>query len=308
MGNKKNRIRNRIEEQVTRFYNHHYYGLGQTKSQAPDKIRSVMTYSRHVEVTALIMHKLGIKRVKNITVDIANRYIDSQRNKIAARSLENQRTLLQRVIDIYEPGQKVDINGDLTPREWVNRAYTYEQVTTLMSHQKERMRLSTAIAFSAGLRAQELLTLRRFDEAKPSEERSWLDERFKGLDGVKYIVKGKGGLCREVLLPNKLAQLLETKRLPKPLVVEDRKVKIQTYYDIAGGKKFSDAFSQLSTSLFGWSHGAHGLRYSYAQARMNGTITQESYDARKEIVSQELGHFRKEITTHYLTSSNHTSH
>ncbi|TKF96978.1 integrase, partial [Vibrio sp. F13] len=72
-----------------------------------------------------------------------------------------------------------------------------------------------------------------------------------------------------------------------------------------GGKKFSNAFSQLSKSVFGRSLGAHGLRYSYAQERMNATVTQESYDSRKEIVSQELGHFRKEITTHYLTSCKH---
>jgi len=305
MAKVKNRHRNRIEEQATRFYNHYYYGLGKTKTQAKGKLRSVMTYSRHIEVTALIMERLGVKRVKQITADIANDYIKSQVNKIAARSLENQRTLLQRIVDIYEPGKRVEIKGNLTPRKWVDRAYTYEQVTTLMSHQKERMRLSTAIAYSAGLRAQELLTIRRIDEAVPSEERVWLEDRFKGLEGVKYIVKGKGGLCREVLLPYKLSQLLETKRLPEPRIIEDRKVKIMTYYDLTGGKKFSDAFSQLSKSVFGWSHGAHGLRYSYAQERMNHTISQESYDSRKEMVSQELGHFRKEITTHYLTSVSH---
>ncbi|MEZ9025079.1 MULTISPECIES: integrase domain-containing protein [Vibrio] len=305
MNKKQNRTINRIEEQVNRFYHHYYNGLGKTKSQAPNKLRSVTTYNRHIEVTALIMRKIGVKRVKQITLDIANKYIESQKNNIAARSLENQRTLLQRIINVYEPGKKVEINGELTPRQWVNRAYSYEQVTTLMSHQKEQMRLSTAIAFSAGLRAQELLTIRRIDESIPSKNRKWSESRFKGLEGVKYIVTGKGGLSREVLLPHKLAYLLETKRLTEPKIVVDRKVKIKTYYDITGGKKFSNAFSQLSKSVFGWSLGAHGLRYSYAQERMNATVTQESYDSRKEIVSQELGHFRKEITTHYLTSCKH---
>lgn len=305
MRNLKNRHRTRREEQATRFFNHHYYGLGKTKSQAKGKLRSVMTYTRHVEVTALIMERMGVKRVKQITADIANDYIESQRNKIASRSLENHRTLLQKIVDIYDPGKRVEIKEKLTPRKWSNRAYTYEQVTTLMSHQKERMRLSTAIAFSAGLRAQELLTIRRIDEADASKQRTWLEKRFKGLEGVKYVVKGKGGLCREVLLPYKLAQLLETKRLPEPKLIEDRKVKIMTHYDITGGKKFSDAFSQLSKSVLGWSHGAHGLRYSYAQERMNHTIPLESYDSKKEIVSQELGHFRKDITTHYLTPCPH---
>lgn len=63
-----------------------------------------------------------------------------------------------------------------------------------MTHQRERMQLSTAIAFSAGLRAQELLTIRRFDEVHPSKSRKWRKDLFKGREGVKYIVKGKGGL------------------------------------------------------------------------------------------------------------------
>ncbi|MFM2666597.1 integrase [Vibrio mediterranei] len=305
MTNRKSRARLKLEAQAERFYRHYYYGLGKVKSEAPDKIRSVSTYAHHIEITALIMERLGVKRIKHITADMANHYIESQKNKMAARSLENQRTYLQRIVDIYDAGNKVIINGDLTPRKWGNRAYTYEQVATLMTHQQPRMQLSTALAYSAGLRAQELLTLRRLDEAAPSKERAWLEERFKGLDGVKYIVTGKGGLRREVLLPTKLAELLELQRRPEPKVVEDRKVKIVTYYDITGGKKFSDAFSQLSKSVLGWSHGAHGLRYSYAQDRVNHTVPYETYETKKEIVSQELGHFRKDITTHYLPTGKH---
>ncbi len=301
MGKVTNRKKQKLEKQATRFYQHYYHGLGKSKQDAPDKLRSIMTYYRHIEVTATIMDKLGIKRIKQITADVANKYIESQRGIIASRSLENHRTLLQRIVDIYDPGNKVIIQGDLKPREWVNRAYTYEQVTTLIKHQNDRMRLATALAYSGGLRAQELLTLRRADEASPSKARAWRDDRFQGIDGVRYIVKGKGGLYREVCIPKKLSELLESKRLSEPKIVFDRRCPITTYYDITGGKKFSDAFSQLSKSVFGWSHGAHGLRYSYAQERMNYTVTNEPYSEKKEIVSQELGHFRKEITSHYLT-------
>ncbi|WP_158652728.1 hypothetical protein [Vibrio campbellii] len=66
-------------------------------------------------------------------------------------------------------------------------------------------------------------------------------------------------------------------------------------------KNSAMTFSQLLKSDFDWSHGAHGLRYSYAQERMNHTVANESSSEKKEIVSQELGHFRKEITSHYLT-------
>ncbi|MHB9958766.1 integrase domain-containing protein [Vibrio campbellii] len=296
----KTKKRHKLEDQTSRFYYFHYQGIGQSKVQKEGKIHSFMTLFRHIEVTARIMDSLGIGRIKKLTSSVANNYIESRRNQISAKSLRNERKVLQRIVDIYEPGKKVLIQGELQERKWVNRAYTFEQVEKIMTHQRERMQLSTAIAFSAGLRAQELLTIRRFDEVHPSKSRKWRKDLFKGREGVKYIVKGKGGLKRVVMLPNELAEILETKRLPFPIEVEDRRCKIITYYDIAGGKKFSDAFSQRSKSVLGWSNGAHGLRYSYAQERMSYSIFDETYKDRKAIVSQELGHFREDITTHYL--------
>lgn len=300
MFSKAKRQRIKLEKQTSKFYNFHYRAIGEKKTKNKEKIHSFMTLFRHIEVTARIMDKIGVKRVKQLSCEMANQYIESQRNNIAAKSLRNERKVLQRIIDIYEPGERVVIQGDLLEREWVNRAYAYEQVEQIMMHQRERMQLSTAIAFSAGLRARELLTLRRLDEAQPSKSRKWRNDLFKGLNGVKYIVEGKGGLKRVVTLPSELSNILETKRLSTPIIVEDRKCKITTYYDIAGGKKFSDAFSQRSKSVLGWSHGAHGLRYSYAQERMSHSISNETYQDRKAIVSQELGHFRASITTHYL--------
>ncbi len=297
---KEKRTREKLESQCSKFFSFHYHGFSQNKNEAPDKIRSAMTFHRHVEVTARIMDRLGIKRIKQMTGAIANNYMSSRQNEIVAKSLKNERKVLQRIIDIVDPGKQVLIAGDLVERTWVNRAYTYEQVEKIMSHQRERMQLSTAIAFSAGLRAQELLTIRPLNESRPSNSLKWRKDLFKGLNGVKYVVKGKGGLKRVVTLPIQLAEILESKRLPEPREVVDRKCRLITYYDIAGGKKFSDAFSQLSKSVLGWSNGAHGLRYSYAQERMSHSITEEAYQDRKEMVSQELGHFRKDITTHYL--------
>lgn len=63
----------------------------------------------------------------------------------------------------------------------------------------------------------------------------------------------------------------------------------------------SNSFSAASKRTLGWSHGAHGVRHTYAQTRMEelqqlGRIYQEAL----EIVSQELGHFRRDITEVYL--------
>lgn len=51
----------------------------------------------------------------------------------------------------------------------------------------------------------------------------------------------------------------------------------------------------------GRSTGAHGLRHSYAQERMTELQNRGlSRDAALETVSQEMGHFRPEITETYL--------
>jgi integrase len=114
-------------------------------------------------------------------------------------------------------------------------------------------------------------------------------------------VVGKGGLIREILIPNDLAKQLEQFRLTNPITVRDRDIFYKSYYDIRGGKKWTNSFSAASKRTLGWTHGAHGLRHTYAQQRMdelqrNCFIYLEALG----IVSQELGHFRPEITEVYL--------
>ena len=135
----------------------------------------------------------------------------------------------------------------------------------------------------------------------PSVQRAWRNDLFRGLEGVKYVVTGKGGLLRAVMIPSHLAKELESRRLGTPKTIKDRKVKILTHYDISGGKAFSNSFSKLSKKVLGYSHGAHGLRYTYAQHRMGVNNPGNTYETNKLIVSQEFGHFRPDITDHYLT-------
>ncbi|MDQ6995347.1 MAG: site-specific integrase, partial [Mariprofundaceae bacterium] len=71
-------------------------------------------------------------------------------------------------------------------------------------------------------------------------------------------------------------------------------------YNIGAGHAFSASFSRASTVALGRSNGAHGLRHSYAQNRMNELKNTHSYKESLTIVSQEMGHFRPEITEVYL--------
>ena len=88
---------------------------------------------------------------------------------------------------------------------------------------------------------------------------------------------------------------------PQPRTVYDRGIRYQQHYDIGGGKPWSDSFSQAARRALGWSEGAHGLRHSYAQARMDALQgAGRNYHDALAVVSQEMGHFRADITEVYL--------
>ena len=106
---------------------------------------------------------------------------------------------------------------------------------------------------------------------------------------------------REVCVPEDLAGRLEAVRLEAPQRVTDRGIHYQQHYRIGGGQAWSQSFSDASRTVLGWSTGAHGLRHGYAQRRMDELQAHgHCYSDAREIVSQELGHFREDITEVYL--------
>ncbi|RMF20769.1 MAG: site-specific integrase [Deltaproteobacteria bacterium] len=232
-------------------------------------------------------------------------YLKARAREVGQKTLDNERTAL-RLLDApgyamhgaHLPRVKAEYERVLYPH---GRAYAPEQVRAIAAVQSERNALATLIAHAAGLRAHELLTLRRAEERPPSAHRTWSPERFAGRDGVRYTVQGKGGLVREVLIPHELAQRLEARRLPEPEIVRDRKVFYEKLYDINGGQSWAKRFSADSRKVLGWSAGAHGLRHGYAQDRLRELQTLgATWRQAMAIVSQELGHFRPEITKEYL--------
>ncbi len=125
-----------------------------------------------------------------------------------------------------------------------SRAYTEEQVKLIINSQTEKNSLSTKIAFVAGLRAHELLTLLPKDDRPASTHRTWSNQRFMEKNGIIYTVIGKGGLIREVLIPKELAAELERYRLKEPMTIKDREINYISYYNIAGGKIGQIVFQQ----------------------------------------------------------------
>ena len=249
-------------------------------------------------------HKLG--DLPGATVKIAERYLTERAGKVGQKTLDRDRQSIQFLLrqtsgmDIKLPRLKTSFRGGRRLAEQ-SRAVTVEQLNAICRNLSPRSALAARICYWSGLRAHELHTLEPRYSSAPSKHRKWSRERFKGRNGQLYVVKGKGGLKREVMLPFELAAELERLRLPKPAIKIDRGIRYSCRYDLTAGNDFSCVFTAASKKALGWSTGAHGLRHSYAQDRMielrsSGCGRRQ----RMEIVSQELGHFRADIVEAYL--------
>lgn len=274
---------------------------GQAAEGRVHSLRSAQNYESALRLVAVWLrdngHQDGLHR---ITPDLARAYLAERAEVVTQSTLDQDRHALRLIpgLGTLERVKSELGRGTLATQ---GRAYTPAQVEMIAAAQAPRNALATRIAHAAGLRAHELLTLRRADEQRPSAHRAWSPDRFVGREGVRYAVTGKGGLVREVLLPPALAADLERTRLAAPRTVEDRGIRYRQSYDLAGGQVWGRSYSAASRRALGWSTGAHGLRHGYAQTRLD-EIQGRGYvyaDA-LAIVSQELGHFRPEITETYL--------
>ncbi len=242
--------------------------------------------------------------LRGMTPEKAVAFLEARGEYVGQKTLDQERqaiqAMMQHVTGRLEAGERLPVVRAELQQALDGRAYTPAQVALISAAQDPRNSLATQIAHAAGLRAHELLTLQRRDERDP-DPRASRDEKWAGRAGDLYTVQGKGGLVREVLLPHALAERLEAVRLDAPLAITDRGVHYQSHYDIGGGQRWSNSVSAAANRVLGWSTGAHGLRHSYAQERMNElAMSGLSRADALEVVSQELGHFRPEITEVYL--------
>lgn len=281
--------------------------LGTPRHTNPDdgKIHSVRTSRNYRQALVQVArwmqangHMQGLHRMDE---DLAYAYLEERAEVVRQKTLDLDRQAIQTLPDI---GKLTPVRSALAPTKLTTsgRAYTPLQVKMIASAQIDTNTLATLIAHAAGLRAHELFTLRPAAEQPASTHRVWSDYRFFGRsDQKRYSVVGKGGLVREVMIPHRLVVYLEARRLDTPQPVIDRDVRYLKGYDMGGGHTWAKSFSSASQRVLNWSTGAHGLRHSYAQERidelqMHGVW----YDDALEIVSQEMGHFRATITKVYL--------
>ena len=275
--------------------------LSRTPGKSPSNgtVRGVRQYltqiARHIAPDGL--------ELLDFTPAKADAYLRSRARDLGQKALDGHRLALQKhlvhVRGLLPVGARLDVVRSLKPTHRAGRAYARHQVPMVAARQTARNALATLVAYAAGLRSHELLTLARPDE-RPPDVRPARPEKFDDRPGTDYTVVGKGGLVRLVRIPDDLAARLEERRFDEPVHVSDREIRYQSRYDVGGGEAWSRSFSRASMSALGWSRGAHGLRHSFAQERMAELQRGLHYDDALEVVSQELGHFRPGITREYL--------
>ena len=239
-------------------------------------------------------HRLG--DLPGVTDQEARQYLAERSHRVGQKTLDLDRQAIQMHLGLRLEVVRSDRESALS-----TRSYTPAQVERIASAQSEANGLATRLAYHAGLRAHELLTLRPAGERSASGHRQWSADRFAGREGVRYTVVGKGGLVREVLLTRELAVAVEARRLEEPRLVVDRGVQYVQCYTIGGGRSWSQSFSSASRRELGFSNGGHGLRHSYVQERMDELQRRGmAYEQARATVAQEVGHFAGETTEAYL--------
>jgi integrase len=269
-------------------------------------VGTVRNYEQALKNVATAMVNQG-QHLRDLDHDRAISYLEQRAEEVGQKSLDIERQAIQsmfrHVTGKLSEGETLRVVKSEHEQILNSRAYTLEQTHAIANNQRVQNSLATEIAYSAGIRAKELITLLPIEERPADSRRNKepLDEKFMGRTGQRYSVIGKGGLVREVMIPENLAQQLEDRRLEQPREVIDRNIVYQQYYNIQAGRNWSQSFSRSSKQVLGWSNGGHGLRHSYAQERMDELRSQGlTREYAMEVVSQELGHFRPDITEVYL--------
>ena len=214
------------------------------------------------------------------------------------KTVEQHRQALGKVFSIDLPRYRAAV-----PSYVRGRAYTEAEFERILEVIGQKHRLPIALLYRCGLRTEEILRISDIEIRKPSPQRPWRDDLFTGLtDVIVCTCTGKGGLTRRIAIPVRLYSELEQYRLDQPTIVRNRGKDLESHFDLVGGQALSMAFTRASRLALGFGLGAHGLRYSYIQRRLSQleALGFSPLD-RLAICSQEVGHFREDITLHYTT-------
>jgi integrase len=279
------------------------HGLSRHKNHemAEKKISSVGTERNHVSaltVFAKWLIKDSKKHLKNAKSTDANRYLTERSKVVRQKTLDMDRQALNMNMN-FQTDIKFKLSEVKTPVE--NLAYSQFELNYLISRAPDNLRLSIQLSSNAGLRSMEILSLSP-PFCLSQSVRSWHINRFAGRSNdVSFIVHGKGGLHREIRLSPELAEHVKKLTRPVPVIVSNRETHLTSHFDLLGGHYFCNRFSIFSKNELGFSHGAHGLRHTFAQKRLLELMCLgHDTDNAIKILAQEMGHFAITNTLTYL--------
>lgn len=265
-------------------------------------VTSVGTARNHTDALKLVgdwLLEFKGKHLKNMSEDDAAEYLCLRALSVGQSGVDLSRQAINFHLLYEDP---IPFIPSVIHHKLTDRAYTPGQIDLLLQEAKPRLRRSIVLAVNAGLRAHELITIALPCDLPESPRQGWVADRFSGRqEDAEFVVHGKGGLHRAARLsPEEACELMDQLR-PHAVTVVDRKVRHTSHFDLLGGSNFSSQFSRLSMALFGFSHGAHGLRHSFAQARLHELMcTGLTYAVALNVLSNELGHFANSNTFAYL--------
>jgi integrase len=214
------------------------------------------------------------------------------------KTLDQHRQALCKVFSVDLPKYRSHIVSKTK-----GRAYTHEEFLKIIRFLSQKHRLAICLLYYCGLRTEEIYRITDINILKPSDNRPWRSDLFAGLEGMVICTcTGKGGLTRLIAIPTELYAELELCRFIEAKTVTNRGKDLCTCFGLVGGQALSTAFRRASIRALGFCLGAHGLRHSYVQRRL-AQLKAAGFSAfdRLAICSQEVGHFREDITLHYTT-------
>ena len=282
---------------------------GQTKASGA-RLRGDRTVTHYAgnlgRAAEAIQRTHGTSKLKDIDQDQAQAYIDVRAAEgLSPKTCQAYAQALQTLPSIEQLEAPSRSAADKPTN---SRAYTDRQINEVQRYLPNRASLSAKIMRESGCRTKDLATIRLANERPLQAARldQLHDDRFAGReDWINVTFIGKGGHEYESTISQGTATELRQYRLATPKTFTDRgKLKnhpIKQQYNIPAGKDFSDAWRQASERSLGFNHGAHGLRHTFAQVRVEELQQQGfTWTQALERTSEQIGHYRYEEIYTYL--------
>lgn len=274
------------ESRKTSVYKGHN---GHNVSEKVHAFRSKDEFIRLAKEVAIYAREyFGIKDLQALNNTVIESYIDSKiEDGLMRDSISNYISILAKMqVGLSKMEQKIDKHKELFTQKnlkearvivdkraiksaHVNRAYINPQA--FKSDMTGKSAIGYQLQLEHGLRINEAILIR------PSQL----------LENNTIRVQGKGGYLREVKLVPAFFKQIKDEIRANGFYKQDYQIYLEEL------KKAAIKHKEKWT-------GTHGLRYNYAQRKMEEYMMLMTYKEALAKVSFELGHHRNSITKHYL--------